>query len=110
MNGKLIGSINVREINEDIDLCVIGYCLGYDYWRKGIITEASKEVINFLFNEVGCRRIIATHDSDNVSSGMVMKKIGMKYEGTLKENILRKDGSFGDYVMYGLLKKDYYCK
>lgn len=110
MNGKVIGSINVCEINEAIDLCGIGYCLGYDYWRKGIIIEASKEVIKFLFNEVGFRRIIATHDSENVSSGMVMPKIGMKYEGTLKENILCKDGSFGDHVMYGLLKKDYYCK
>ena len=110
MNGELIGSINVCEIDEDTDLCGIAYCLGYDYWRKGIITEGCKTVIGFLFNEINCRRIIASYDSLNIGSGEVMRKIGMSHEGTLREHILRKDGSFGDIELYGILKKDYQLK
>lgn len=109
MDGQLIGNISICEINENTDLCGVGYCLGYNYWGKGIITEACKVVVDFLFNEIGCRKIIAGHDSANVGSGIVMQKIGMKHEGSLNEHILRKDGSYGDDELYGLLKKDYQC-
>jgi len=34
----------------------------------------------------------------------------MKHEGSLKEHILRKDSSYGDDELYGLLKKDYQSK
>lgn len=107
VDGKLVGSINVCEINEATDLCGVSYCLGYNYWGMGIVTEACKAVVDFLFKEINCRRIVMGHDSANVGSGIVMKKIGMKHEGTLKEHILRKDGSFGDDKIYGLLKSDY---
>lgn len=109
LDGALIGSVNVCEINEDIDLCGIAYCLGYDYWGKGFITEACKAVIEFLFNEVNCRKVVASYDNFNIGSGVVMRKVGMKHEGTLKEQVLRKDGSFGDIELYGVLKKEY-CK
>ena len=52
---------------------------------------------------------VASHNNLNIGSGEVMKKIGMKHEGTLREQILRKDGSFGDTELYGVLKKEY-CK
>ncbi len=37
-----IGSIGAVGINEDIREVEIGYCLGYDWWHKGIMTEAFK--------------------------------------------------------------------
>jgi len=110
MDGKILGDVTVCEICENTDLCGIGYCLGYSYWGKGIATEATKAVVEFLFEEIGCRRIIAGHDGANIGSGIVMQNIGMKHEGSLKEHILRKDSSYGDDELYGLLKKDYQSK
>lgn len=107
LEGQLIGNINVCMIDEAVGLCGIGYCLAYDYWGKGITTEACRAVVDFLFNEVGCHKVIASHDCANVGSGKVMKKVGMKHEGSLKEQVLRKDGSYGDHELYGILKKDY---
>lgn len=71
------------------------------------MTEAAKAVINFLFNEVRYRKITACCDSQNPGSENVMKHLGMKKEGVLREHIRRKDGTFGDVFEYGLLKSEY---
>ncbi|WP_240468661.1 GNAT family protein [Gracilibacillus sp. YIM 98692] len=44
--------------------------------------------------------------SKNKASGKVMQKIGLRYEGTLKQDILRWD-KYEDVDIYGLLKEDY---
>ena len=78
--GEPIGSISVVHLRDDIAAAEIGYCIGYDFWNKGIVTEAFNEVIRFLFEEVKINRIAACHDSKNPASGKVMKKCGFVYE------------------------------
>ena len=79
--GEPIGSIGVVSINDNINEVDIGYCIGFDWWHKGIMTEAFREIIRFLFEEVGVNRIVARHDIRNPHSGDVMKKCGLLYEG-----------------------------
>lgn len=55
-----------------------GYALRKEYWHQGIVSEASKAVIEFL-KEQGFPYITATHDRNNPRSGAVMRKIGMRY-------------------------------
>ena len=55
-----------------------GYGLRKEYWHKGIVTEASKSVIEQVRKD-GLPYITATHDKNNPRSGNVMKKVGMKY-------------------------------
>jgi len=102
--GKVIGNICVIDFNDINERCEIGYCIGKEFWNKGITTEAFKTVINFLFNEVGVVRIQAKHDTDNVGSGEVMKKVGMTYEGTLNKYRKHKDGTFGNANIYGIFR------
>ncbi|MEI0737736.1 GNAT family protein, partial [Paenibacillus sp. JTLBN-2024] len=40
------------------------------------------------------------------ASGKVMEKLGMKYEGTLRQHVL-KNGEYDDLVYYGLLKDEW---
>jgi RimJ/RimL family protein N-acetyltransferase len=49
-----------------------------EYWHKGIITEASKAVVEQV-KKSGIPYITATHDVNNPGSGNVMKNIGMTY-------------------------------
>ena len=72
------------------------------------MTETVKAIISFLFTEVGLNRIEARHDVDNPASGRVMEKAGMKFEGILRQNCLRKDGSFGDLKVFSILKSDWF--
>ncbi|GAA0773821.1 hypothetical protein GCM10008908_22630 [Clostridium subterminale] len=73
----------------------------------GIITEALKAVINYLFSEVGFNRIVATHDTNNIASGKVMIKSGMKYEGTLRQSEWRDNKGFYDLAVYAILKDEW---
>ena len=106
---KAIGSISVVKISEDTACANIGYCFGRKYWHKGITTEAFNHVIKFLFEEVGLNRIEATHDVNNQNSGGVMKKCGLKYEGTLRQAGFNNQG-ICDMAIYSILKKEYSIK
>ena len=55
-----------------------GCGLRKEFWHKGIVTEASKTVIEQVKND-GLPYITATHDRNNPRSGNVMQTVGMKY-------------------------------
>lgn len=77
-----IGSIGVIHQDNATGMAHIGYCIGRKYWHKGITSEALKSVMNYLFDAADFKRIESRHDPRNPNSGAVMKKCGMKYEGT----------------------------
>ena len=104
--GEPIGSIGVVNISEEIEEVEIGYCLGFNWWHQGIMTEAFREVIRFLFGEVGVNRIEARHDVNNPHSGDVMKKCGLKFEGTRRQGGKNIQGIV-DLGVYAILREDY---
>ncbi|WP_041701744.1 GNAT family N-acetyltransferase [Gottschalkia acidurici] len=102
-----IGTINVVHMNEEIGMVHIGYCIGRNWWNKGIASEAFKGIIQFLIERVEVKRIESRHDPRNPSSGKVMLKCGLKFEGTLRNADINNQG-ICDASMYSLLKEDYY--
>ena len=95
-----IGDISVGQMNEDISMVHIGYCLGRAWWRRGIMSEALKAVMDFMFDTVESR-----HDPMNPNSGKVMQKCGMKYEGTLR-SADRNNQGICDACYYALLRSE----
>lgn len=61
-----------------------GYGLEKAFWGKGIVTEASEKIIEFLTSKEW-KYITATHDINNVASGKVMQKLGMAYKYSYEE-------------------------
>lgn len=100
-----IGSIDARIIDEKAGYMRIGYCLGSKWWGQGIMTEALRAVIKFLFDEVRASRIEARHAPANPASGEVMKKCGMRYEATLKNAAWCNIGIY-DTIIYSVLRTD----
>ena len=100
-----IGSISAVDLNDDLSIVHIGYCLGRAWWHRGIMSEALKAVIDFFFYEVGANRIESRHDPRNPHSGMVMRKCGMKYEGTLRSSDRNNQG-ICDACWYAILKSE----
>ena len=52
-----IGSISAVQMNDDIDMIHIGYCLGKTWWHQGIMSETLKAAMDFFFDKVGANRI-----------------------------------------------------
>ena len=104
--GEPIGSISVVNFDDRVDMMEIGFCIGKNWWGQGIMTEAFRAVIDFLFNEVGVQRIEAGHDPNNPASGAVQRKCGLKYEGTLRRSI-RSNQGITDKVVLAVLKEEW---
>lgn len=105
--GKLVGSISVVQIDNRCFSCHLGWQLDIPYWNKGIMTEAAKAVVDYLFSKVGFDRISSGCDTRNIGSYRVMEKIGMQREGTLRRFYYQKDGSIGDKYLYAVLKEEW---
>ena len=104
--GEPIGSISAVRQNERTEEAEIGYCIGSLWWRRGITTEALQAVIDFLFGEVGMNRVSARHDPNNPHSGGVMRKCGMKYEGTNRA-CDRNNQGICDTAQYSILRDEW---
>ena len=62
----------------------LGYGLRKEFWRRGIVTEAVRAVIQQV-KEEGLSYITATHDVNNPHSGRVMQAVGMRYQYSYEE-------------------------
>ena len=89
--GKVIGSLGIEEYSEEnypeLDALQdreIGYVLSKAYWGQGLMPEAVKTVIDWLFNEVQLDFIIVGHFDCNAQSRRVIEKCGFKYIKTTK--------------------------
>jgi RimJ/RimL family protein N-acetyltransferase len=83
--------------------------IGVPYWNQGYATEAAQHAVDWGFQQLGLNRIYAQHFGSNPASGRVMQKMGMKYEGTLRQHYIRF-GEVQDAVCYGILRDEWQAK
>ncbi len=103
-DNKVIGSIGVfRQENIHRRTAELGYYISEEYWGKGIMTEAVKQICEYVFSKSDIIRIYAEPFAYNIASCRVLEKAGFQYEGTLKNNAV-KNGKVIDMKMYSLLK------
>lgn len=104
--GEPIGTISVVRLQDEKGEAEIGYCIGKNWWHRGFVSEALSAVMKYLFEEVGFHRVTATHDPRNPNSGGVMRKCGMKYEGTAVASGHNNQGVC-DVAQYGIACSDW---
>lgn len=78
-NNILIGTGGIGPDAKEKDAWGFGYNIAFDYWNQGYTTEATKKMIEFAHNECGVNKIVAEHAIDNIASGRVIEKCGLKY-------------------------------
>lgn len=105
-DNSLIGSISILRINNQHSRAEIGYWIGVPYQCNGYCTEAGREALKYAFDELALNRVSGSHLAENPASGRVLKKIGFKREGYLRQHV-NKWGAFKDVVVYGVLREDY---
>lgn len=64
----------------EFDEVDIGYRFLQDFWGRGLATEASNGILDYAFDDLKLKRIIAIAMKDNLASIRVMEKIGMQFE------------------------------
>ena len=103
-NGDLVGAIGLT-MDQGYQ-GELGYWIGLPYWGNGYCTEAGMALLAFAFHDLKLQRVHARAFKRNPASARVMQKLGLGYEGTRRQHVL-KWGKPEDVVLYGLLKADY---
>lgn len=103
--GTIVGTIGYMWIHSEHACAEVGYSLAREMWGKGIMTEALRCVLEYSFGVLRLNRVEAIHEVDNPASGAVMRKCGMRYEGTLRQK-LRNKGRYVDVDLYAILSGD----
>lgn len=103
INGKAVGGIGIHP-QTDI-MCKnaeLGYWLSQDYWGRGIITAAVKQMVEYGFkNWENISRIYARPFGTNMASQKVLEKCGFKLEARFEKNIF-KNGEVLDELVYAI--------
>lgn len=102
----VIGTCNLVVQNQQFRHGELGYFLHTDYWGQGYATEAAQHLLHFSFTKLGLHRITGTCDPRNTASVRVLAKVGMQYEGRLREHMLLRDG-WRDSLLFSLLDHEW---
>lgn len=84
----------------------LGYILGRSHWRNGYVYEAATLALNFAFENLNARRVMADTDPDNVASIRMLEKLGFRQEGYLREEWETHIG-VRDSLIFGLLRSEW---
>jgi ribosomal-protein-alanine N-acetyltransferase len=99
---KLIGNCGIRKAAADAWEADMGYEIDPNFWGRGYGTEAAQALLTFGFRELGLHRVWAHCIADNAASARVLEKVGLRWEGQLRENEWMK-GRWWDTLIYGIL-------
>ncbi len=84
----------------------LGWALIQAHWGRGYATEAAEAVIGFGFEALGLNKIHAAYFIKNPASARVIEKLGMTYEGHLREHDL-KWGVYEDIKVHAILAREW---
>ena len=106
VDGKAVGGIGiVRQTDIERSSAEIGYWLGEKYWNKGIVTEAVKQMLDYVFANFPLQKIYTPVFDFNIASQKVLEKAGFEREAILKQGAI-KNGKIIDLHYYSFIKKD----
>ncbi len=84
----------------------VGCVLFEEYWANGYASEILNQLLAFGFEKLSLHRIYGKCDEMNHPSAKVMKKCGLKYEGTLREHVWLRD-HWRSSAYFGILDGEY---
>ena len=103
---RFFGTAGYMRWDVDDRCAECGYAISRDYWGRGLMTEALRAIVAFGFEAMNLNRIEARCAAENIGSYRVMEKVGMTYEGTLRERYL-VDSIFIDIRLYSILRREF---
>jgi ribosomal-protein-serine acetyltransferase len=107
--GELVGKITINSIDWDTKKAEIGYYLDEEFQGSGIMTRASKGMLDIAFTEYDLQKVEIRVAVENVKSRHIPERLGFTQEGILRQAEWI-NGQYKDLVVYGLLAEEWLGK
>jgi len=99
--GKALGAIGTRPLGVP-GRADVGYWLGRQYWRRGLMSEALAGLIELGSAELAYAKLEAVVFANNEAGRRLAEHVGFELEGVIRR-AFRKYGDWVDQALYGLV-------
>ncbi|HEY4844158.1 MAG TPA: GNAT family protein [Candidatus Dormibacteraeota bacterium] len=107
-DGRIIGSSRYLDVQEDDRTVEIGWTwYSPDAWGGVVNPEAKYLLMRHAFDDWRAIRVALKTDVRNLHSQAAIKKLGASFEGTLRNQRIRPDGSYRDTVVFSVIEREW---
>lgn len=101
-DGPILGHCNYSNfVRGAFQACNLGYSVDHRWEGKGLMTEALRASIAFIFGRLRLHRIMANYIPTNERSGRLLRRLGFVVEGYARDYLYIHDG-WRDHIMTAL--------
>ena len=96
----------------DVDLTVSGLEIGWTWyarslWKTHVNPACKLLLLEHAFDGLGAQRVTLKTDGLNTRSQSAIQRLGARYDGTLRHNRLRTDGTVRDTAFFSILASEW---
>ncbi|HEY2048587.1 MAG TPA: GNAT family N-acetyltransferase [Caulobacteraceae bacterium] len=103
-SGEIVGSSGLHRPDWSVPKLEIGWWVRTGRGGRGLVTEGARAIVEFGFAHLGARRIFALPDDENAASCRVCERIGMQFEGLLRNERAEPGGRLRNTRMYAAIR------
>ena len=104
-----IGFVSVWKYTDWRKSWEVGYSILPQYQNKGYGVESLSLLLGFAFKELKAHKVVGMCNVENIASGKMMHRCGMRLEGIFKEE-LYWNGKWTDQQFFSILESEYSLK
>jgi RimJ/RimL family protein N-acetyltransferase len=107
-DARVLGSTRYMDVQPRVPAVEVGWTwYAPDTWGTVVNPEAKMLLLTHAFGEWGARRVALKTDALNLHSRAAILKLGARFEGILRNQRLRSDGSAGDTAMFSITDSEW---
>jgi [ribosomal protein S5]-alanine N-acetyltransferase len=104
---ELVGTANFSQMfRGPFQACFLGYKIARRHEGQGLMSEALRRAIGYLFDDLNFHRVMANHLPENARSAALLQRLGFEREG-LARNYLLINGRWRDHVLNSLVNENW---
>lgn len=105
---KLVGATRLMNIEQDHRKLEIGWTwLHPEYWATAINLECKLLLLTFCFEVLNACRVQLKTDENNIRSRTAILKTGARFEGILRHDMIREDGTNRNTAYYSITNDEW---
>lgn len=108
LDGIPVGVAGLLQIDWECESAELYITVGaQEAKRKGVATEAIRQLLEIAFTNLGLHRIYLTTETENVAACRTYEKVGFRMEGCLRDCLRNREKKFVSLYAYSILRNEF---
>ncbi len=108
VDGVAAGSTSYLDVDTELEGLEIGWTwYRKDLWASEVNPTCKWLLLDHAFRELGAARVTLKTDALNTRSQAAIRKLGCRYDGTLRHQKRRPDGTVRDAAFFSMLASEW---